>query len=191
MSLTEDAERRVVAIEAFAATEKRRVRLAVPSGFSKFFGERLADLHREYPDITLELLSGSRPVDLSKGEAELAIRIGPVADEDLITRRVGEADWLLYASRAYLERRAPPPDPRHPKGHEILGYDTNLAAVPGPQWIERYSGEATVVLRSRELPDMKAAAVTGVGLAVLPFPLAEIEPALRRLTVRRLWPCHR
>ena len=182
LPLAEDAERGVLAIQAIAAAERGRVRLAVPSGFGKFFGEHLAGIHRDFPDISLELLSGSRPVDLSKGEAELALRIGPVADEDLIARRIGETGWSLYASGAYLERRAPPSDLRHLEGHEILGYHASLAAVPGAQWIERHGGAATVVLRSRELADMMAAAVAGVGLAVLPCLLAETEPALRRLT---------
>ena len=65
LSLAEDAEAGVLAIQAIAATGGGRVRLAVPSGFSKFFGEHLAGIHRDFPDISLELLSGSRPVDLS------------------------------------------------------------------------------------------------------------------------------
>jgi DNA-binding transcriptional LysR family regulator len=182
LSLAEDAERKVLAVQSFASMEKRRVRLAAPSGFSTFFSEHLKGIHNEFPDISLELMSSSRPVDLSKGEAELAIRIGPVADQDLIARRVGDAGWSLYASEKYLERRPFPSDPRQLNGHEILGYDAALATVPGAEWIERHGKGATIVLRNLELADMKAAAVAGVGLAVLPCLLAESEPALRRLT---------
>ncbi|HKU99957.1 MAG TPA: LysR substrate-binding domain-containing protein, partial [Vineibacter sp.] len=182
MALAQDAERAVLAVEALAAAERKRVRLAVPSGFTAFFSTHLAGVHHDLPGVSLELLSGSRPVDLSRGEAELALRIGPVADEDLIARRVGDVGWSLYAAPAYLDRRPAPVDPRDLTGHDIVGYDAILAAVPGAQWIEKHGAGATLVLRSRELADMVAAAAAGAGLAVLPCMLAETEPALRRLT---------
>jgi len=180
--LAQDAERAVLAIEALAAAERKRIRLAVPSGFTAFFSAHLAGIQQDVPDVSLELLSGSRPVDLSRGEAELALRIGPVADEDLIARKMGDVGWSLYAAPGYLERRPAPVDPRDLKGHDIVGYDATLAAVPGAQWIEKYGEGAALVLRSRELADMVAAAAAGVGLAVLPCMLADTEPALRRLT---------
>lgn len=182
LSRAEEVERAVLSLLASAVAKKRRVRLACPSGFVNFLGDQLTRFHRTFPDIELELLSGSHQLDLKKGEAELAVRLGPIADEDLIARKVGDMDWSLYASRAYLLRHSPPTDPRDLAGHEILGYDTNLAGVPGAKWIEQYGQNATIVLRSHELTDTLTAARHGLGLALMPCMLAETELTLRRLT---------
>jgi DNA-binding transcriptional LysR family regulator len=54
--------------------------------------------------------------------------------------------------------------------------------VPAARWLDAHAVGATIALRSRELTDMVTAAVDGVGLAVLPCSLADVEPRLRRLT---------
>jgi len=182
LSRVEEVERAVLGLQALVGSEKKHVRLACPSGFGNFFGGQLQRFHREFPDIELELLSGSHRLDLKKGEAELALRVGPIADEDLIARKIGEIGWSLYASVAYLARHAAPADPCQLAGHEVLAYDRKLAGVPGAQWIEEYGRDATIVLRSGELTDTLAAARSGLGLAVLPCMLAETDPTLKRLT---------
>jgi DNA-binding transcriptional LysR family regulator len=180
--LVEDVERAVLAVHEIAATAKTRVRLATPSAFARLLTPHFARFGREHPDVTIELLSGSRMVDLKKGEAELAIRAGASEDGDLVTKGLGDMGWSLYASEAYLAGHAAPADPRALAGHDVLGYEARLAALPGPRWIEQHGAGATVVMRCREVSDVLAACVAGLGLAVLPSLLAEAEPALRRLT---------
>jgi len=182
----EELERAVLAVRELVASEKARVRLAVPSGFTTFFTTGIAQLCRDNPGLSLELVSGARPVDLKKGEADLAIRSGPIADKDLVARKLCESGFSLYASEAYLARRPAPRDPNDLTGHDVIGYDASLAAVPAAKWIEERAAKATVVLRSREMTDMLTATLGGVGLAVLPCSLGDAEPALRRLTPKVL-----
>ena len=182
LSRVEEVERTVVGLQALVGSRKQHVRLACPSGFGIFLSSHLSRFQREFPAIKLELLSGSQPLDLKKGEAELAIRVGPIADEDLIARKLGDAGWSLYAADAYLRRHPAPADPRQLAGHDVLGYDRRLAGAPGARWIEQHGRGATIVLRSRELTDMLAAARGGLGLAVMPCMLAESDSSLRRLS---------
>src|SRR5262249_53664909 len=67
-------------------------------------------------------------------------------------------------------------------GHDVIGFDPSLARVPMAQWLEARSATANVVMRSREVTDMFAAAVSGVGLCALPCMGAEVRPKLTRLT---------
>ena len=129
LPLIEDVARAVLAVEDEVANRQTRVRLAVPSGFTKLFTEQIAQLRRQSPDISLELLSGSRLADLKRGEAELALRMGPVTDEDLVAQHLGEAGWSLYAADAYLARRPAPNNPRDLAGHDIIAFDQSLAGV--------------------------------------------------------------
>jgi DNA-binding transcriptional LysR family regulator len=159
-----------------------RVRVAVPTGFVKLFMPHLAQLRQKHPDISLEFLSGGRLVDLHKGEAELAVRVGLIADDTLLARKIGELEWSLYASPEYLARHPAPTDPRALAGHEVLGFDARLSGVPGAKWIAEHGAGASIVLVNREMVDMAVAAVAGLGLAVLPCILGDAEPGLRRLT---------
>ncbi len=186
LPLVEDVERGVQAVQQAASRREARVRLAMPTGFTALFSARLARLREAYPQLTLELLTGSRPVDLQRGEADLAIRSGPVAEQELVSRPLGTSGWSLYAAPSYLARRAAPADPDDLSGHELIGYDAALAAVPAAQWVEAHARQAMLVMRSREMADMQSAAVAGAGLALLPCLAADDEPGLVRLTPRVL-----
>jgi DNA-binding transcriptional LysR family regulator len=186
LPLAEEVESAVRRVMSAAAAHSVRVRLAVPSGFAKFFSTSLSRLRDEHPEITLELVSGARPVDLKRGEADLALRHGPVHESDLIARKLCESGWSLYAAEAYLRRRPAPCDLDDLGQHDVIAYDESLAALPAAQWIEQRASRGTVVLRSREMTEMLAAAAGGAGLALLPCSLADDEPGLRRLTPRVL-----
>lgn len=180
--LVEEVERAVLSAHGCATQRQARVRLAMPTGFTKLFTTNLAQLRAAYPQLTLELLTGAKVIDLHRGEADLAIRSGPVLDQDLIARPLGESGWSLYASPAYLARHSTPADPDDLSGHEIIGYDLTLSEVPAAKWIEQRMRGATLALRSREMTDMLTAALSGAGLAVLPCLIGDDESGLVRVT---------
>jgi DNA-binding transcriptional LysR family regulator len=182
LPIAEQMERSVAAARDQALERRARVRLAMPSGLSALFGARIAELQKQHPKLSVEILSGSRPVDLKKGEADLAIRIAAVTDKELVTRKICENGWALYASETYLSRRGAPRDLDDLAGHDVIGYDPALASVPAALWLEPRAANANVVMRSREVTDMLAATLSGVGLAVLPCMAAELEPKLTRLS---------
>jgi DNA-binding transcriptional LysR family regulator len=182
LPLIQGVEKSVAAVEGFVTTEGSRVRLAVPSGFAKLFTPEWAELHDRYPKISLDLVSGAQPVDLKRGEADLAIRVGVPTDPELIARKLCESASALYASPAYLKRKPPNRDPEDLSGHELIGFAAALAKVPAAQWLEERAHHATFVMRSREMIDVVTAAVSGIGVALLPCHLGDAEPGLRRLT---------
>lgn len=169
---------------AVVAAEKARVRLAVPSGFSRLFAPELGRLARSMPGLALELSSGARPVDLARGEAELAVRGVAVTDADLVARKLCRLGWSVYAARSYLAKRPPNDDPTDFSGHAIVGFDRSLARGHAAQWLEPRCRGAQVVMRSREMIDLLAAAQSGAGLALLPCFLADGDPSLVRLTAQ-------
>jgi len=180
--LVERVEQAVAAVRDQVSARRARVRLAVPSGFTKLFTSRIAELQKEHPNLALELVSGARPVDLKRGEADLAVRVGAIADKELVARKLCESGWALYAADTYLARRGAPRDLGDLAGHDVIGFDPSLARVPAARWLEARCANANVVMRSREVTDMLAAALSGVGLCALPCLVADAEPTLARLT---------
>jgi DNA-binding transcriptional LysR family regulator len=182
LPIAEELERTVLAAALLAEGQAERVRLAVPSGLSSLFAAEIPAFHRRHAGVTIEVLSGSKPLDLVAGEADLAVRMGVVKDERLIARVVGISGWSLYASRGYLARHPQPINPRSLAGHDVLGFDEALSGTPGARWIAEHAEGATIVLRTREMTEMLAVAVNGGGLAVLPCNLGDRERALVRVT---------
>lgn len=182
LPLVQQVGRSVQAVSDQARQQKTRVRVAMPTGFTKLFTAGLARLRAELPEVSLEMLSETRLVNLGQGEADLAIRVGPVQDEDLVARRLCDAGWSLYASPAYLERHPEPMDLDHLDGHELIGFDPAMAGSPGSNWIEERARHAGIALRIRGMVDMQDAALSGAGLALLPCVLGDDEPGLRRVS---------
>ena len=192
----EQVEQAVAGIRDAAVAEQSRVRVAVPSGFAGLFTPQLHRLRDLQPPIVLELVSGSRVMDLVRGEADLAVRLGPITDPDLVARRLGDVGWSLYAATDYVARHPPGDDPLDLSGQRVIGYDAALGDTPPARWIESHAAPADVVLRSRELVDMVTAAAAGAGIALLPChlgdtttPLVCLTPAV--LTRRELWLVYR
>jgi DNA-binding transcriptional LysR family regulator len=177
-----DMERIARTIADLGKLERTNVRLVVPTGFTALLTPELEALSRAQPGLALEVVSGAHRVDLRKGEADLAIRVGPVDDQELVTRKLGEVGSALYGARSYLARRKCAVDPVDLRGHAIIGFHRSLQGMPAAEWLNARAAGAHVVLRSREAVDMLSAAQSGAGLAVLPCFLADSEPSLVRLT---------
>lgn len=180
--LAEGMERAALQVDEVVTAQNQRVRIATPSGFGRHLAPHLPGFQAAHPGITLELLSSSRLVDLRRGEADLALRTVLGDDDDLVARKLAEVAWSMYAAPAYLARHPAPADPRQLSGHEVLGFETRLAEVPGARWLAEHGHGASVVMRCREMSDMVAACVAGLGIAVVPCMAADLEPSLRRLT---------
>jgi DNA-binding transcriptional LysR family regulator len=180
--LARDMRRSARAIDELVKSQQSRVRISTPSGFTRLFGDKVGELRREHPEITLDFSTEARHVDLLRGEADIAVRVGPVAGDELVVRKVCDMGWSLYASESYLATRAGPVDPHDLTGHAIIGYDAGVLSLPAAQWMEARAPNATVIVRSREMTEMTSAAVSGLGIALLPCLLADREPTLYQLT---------
>jgi DNA-binding transcriptional LysR family regulator len=177
-----DVERSVLAVRELAVARRTRVRVALPSGFVAFFAEDLMRFGQEHPELAVEAISGGQPLDLKRGDADLAVRIGPIQDEELIARRLGDVGWSLYASPRYLESHPAPVQPHDLSGHKVIAYGADLVSMPAAQWLESHAAQSSTVLSANEIATMLDAAISGIGLALLPCLVADGEPRLLRLT---------
>lgn len=108
--------------------------------------------------------------------------MGPIDDETLVARKLGEVGSGLYAARSYVARAKQRIDPEDLSGQAVIGFHQSLAELPAAEWLARRSRNATVVMRCRDASDLLSAARAGAGIAVLPCFLADAEPSLVRLT---------
>jgi DNA-binding transcriptional LysR family regulator len=75
---------------------------------------------RRYPKVSLELDTTPRHVDLFNEPYDVAVRMGPVDEPDLIARRYMLLERGLYASPVYLQARPAPQSPEELSAHDFV-----------------------------------------------------------------------
>ncbi len=176
----EQVERHVQSIRTQASAHTANVRIAVPSGFVNLFTPHLPKFRKRHPGVVLEFLSGSKKVDLMKGDAELALRTGAAGDDALMMRKAGEIGWSLYASPQYLARKRLR-NGSDLSGHELIGFDASLAGMPAAKWLAENAKGASIEIRHREVVDMVTSAAGGIGIAIIPCVYGDNDARLKRL----------
>ncbi len=137
----------------------------------------------DHPDLRLEVDLDDRALDLTAGGYDVAIRIGRLSDSALRARRLGDSPRMLVASPDYLAAHGTPAALDDLTDHHAVGYAN---AAVGQVW--RFVGADDAERSVRVVPRvafnngdaMRAAAVEGLGLIVLPrfIVKADVEAGL-------------
>jgi DNA-binding transcriptional LysR family regulator len=82
-----------------------------------------ATLRQEFPDVAIELVIDNRVANLSRREADIAVRMFRPEQLDLVARRIGDIELGFFASRGYVTRRGLPNSAGDLSGHTLIGSD--------------------------------------------------------------------
>src|SRR6202162_17855 len=109
------------------ATEaKGLLRVSAPQEFGRMLMAAWApEFLARHPGVKLELNITDRNVDIIREGYDLAVRMGPLQDTELISRKLADLHWILVASPAYLERRGHPETVEDLRSHSCLRYLTS------------------------------------------------------------------
>jgi DNA-binding transcriptional LysR family regulator len=161
-------ETRLSGVVRVTAPDAMTARLVVPI---------LARLRARNPGIELAIVADNRTLSLTKREADLAIRVGRVSDEQLAARRICGFASAPYASKGYVEARGLPRAPSF-EGHDFLG-STEYGGGEA-RWLADHALKG-FVLSSTSTPTILSACLAGMGIALLPCYLGDTTPDLVRL----------
>ena len=138
----------------------------------------LAAFKRAHPAIELNLLLENQYVNLSKRQADIAIRPTLSPPDTLVGRRICAIAFAPYAATQLL---AGTPSPTL-GALDWITVDESLAHLAADKWFRRNLPEAHVVMRSNSLTGLMAGATNGMGAAMLPCFMGDPAPALMRLS---------
>jgi len=79
-----------------------------------------------YPDIEVSVVLADSELDLSMREADVAIRLAPPSQPDLIQRQLMTMHYHVYAAPEYLEERGTPEKPEDLDNHNLIVYPEEL-----------------------------------------------------------------
>jgi DNA-binding transcriptional LysR family regulator len=158
------------------------VRVTAPETVvSHVLAPHLPAWRERHPALRLELLAATQVLNLSRREADLAVRLFRPQEPALTVRKLGDLSFALYGSKAYVRKHGRP-KLESLREHVLLGYDDSLSQTPEQQWLERAGNGALFALRSNSRYVLLEAARQGLGLTVLPCYLADAVPDLARLS---------
>jgi DNA-binding transcriptional LysR family regulator len=147
----------------------------------RFLAPSLPRFRDQLPDVTLEIDSSARSLDLGRREADLALRLIRPRQEALVARKVGRLGFRLYAARSYVERRGLPRLGHGLEGHDLIDDDEEQTWSSEVKWARVLAAGARVVARMQTWQGRMVAAEAGAGIAVLPCLLGDTSKVLRRL----------
>lgn len=131
-----------------------------------------------YPEIVLDVVISNQRLNLSKRDADVAVRAVYSRPEALAGRRVGRIAWAVYCSSA-LEH--PPRDLAATRDAKWVAFSDSTAAGKAAKWLKDNVGEERIVYRVNTLLGLAEAAAGGAGLVVLPCFIGEVVRGLRRI----------
>ena len=126
----------------------------------------------QHPALTLHLGEGERYVDLVREGVDCVVRAGPLADSDMVVRRLGVMEEITCASPGYLAEHGVPAAPDRLDGHVMVGFVSSRTDRPLPLEFTVDGRTIEVMLPARVLvggADTSAAAARlGLGLIQAP-----------------------
>jgi DNA-binding transcriptional LysR family regulator len=185
----ERVEEAISAFERQLVSSDRELTGVVRVACSPRVGERLKRtplldmFHARFPALRIELLLSDRFVDLSKQEADIALRSqGPeLEDETLVGRKIAEGTWGVYASRAYVERHGAPACPQDIERHSVVECTGVIVNHSAARWLRRVAPGAPVAAHSDSWAGLLLAVKSGAGVAPMPHVIGDREGELVRV----------
>lgn len=188
LAMLVEAEGAQAVIDNVRSAPQGVVRMACPPGLLAYrFGEAIAHFLVAHPKVEMRVAALHREVDVIGEGYDIAIRAGGALAEpsSLVTRKLGEISRCLVAVPALLEGRPAPTAPAELAPFPSL--DFGLRRADRHEWrLERDDlSVATVPHRPRLVTDdlfaLRAAALAGIGVALLPSLMIETDIAAGKL----------
>ncbi len=127
----------------------------------------LQDFVALYPHILVDLALQDTLADVAAGQADVAIRFGPLADSSLTARKLGENRRVIVAAPAYLAAHGTPDVPEDLHDHNCLNFSFRRAE---PVWPFRRDGQEFALsvkgnIEANNGETLGQLAANGVGIA--------------------------
>lgn len=170
---------------------------------------RLPALYAQYPDLRVDLIASNDNLDVSRREADIAVRLARPDSGDFLIRKLGRCGFAVYGSAGSASATPPMAAPAR-----WVAYHDALDHTPEMRWLMRHLAQdggtdaaadaeasddtatatgARIRLRSDSLRGLLQAVASGLGQGILPCFLADAHPDLIRLSgaepllTRDLW----
>jgi DNA-binding transcriptional LysR family regulator len=167
-----------LAITEALLTESRekpagRLKVTTTVGFgSSWLAERLQAFLEAYPDVSISLLLDDSDLDLAMREADVAIRMHPPKQPDLVQRHLMTIDYQVYASPEYLKKHGVPQRAEDLDAHKLILFGEYRPPVSDINWLadagRRPGSPRRALLEVNNAHAVLLAIRSGLGIGAVP-----------------------
>lgn len=167
-------------VAAYGSQLEGTIRLTCPEPLvARLSGSDFVEaFHARYPATRIEFVMSDRYLDLSRGEADVALRSGEPEDEALVGRKIADSVWAVYASRGYVQAHGRPMCAEDIADHAIIGFDGMLAGHRAARWLAAVAPAGRIAARNTSVLGVLQSVRAGAGLAPLPTTIAGMHDDL-------------
>lgn len=177
LPLAESAEHGASSVLATATSFERApegvVRLTAPPVVAEeLLVPILAQVRATYPRIRVQVDASTSLADLSRREADIAIRVRKPESGDLVVTKLVDARYRAFANAALAEQLGVVTDLDEATW---VGWTAEFSEIPSARWSAAHLQKASFALWSSSMTTHLAAARHGLGVALLPAPIGALH----------------
>jgi len=136
----------------------------------------VANFREAFPGIRLDLIIDNANVNMSKRQADVAVRPTRDPPETLVGRRISDIAFACYASQEYMQGRS-----SELAELDWVHLDDSLLHLAADKWFRRTLPNARSAMTTNSVLGLQLGCEAGLGAAVLPCFMADLNANLQRL----------
>jgi len=181
LTIAESMEDSALAMERRLAGNHERLegilRISAAEWFAGYvLAPVLAELTRRHPAVVPEVIASYRLLNLSRREADVAFRIVPFSEPDIVQRRLMRIPYALYGSADTASAMR-----KDPASVGLILMNTAQSHFPDVAWLLDRFPQARRAFTSTSRALQAQMCLRGMGMAVLPRPLGDATVGLQRI----------
>jgi DNA-binding transcriptional LysR family regulator len=121
---------------------------------------------------------GNEPLNLSKRDADIAVRATERPPESLIGRRLAGIRWAIFAASGEAPKNFSAADARR---YDWIGLSDGIGGPKPTRWLIENAGADRIVYRLNTVLGLAEAVAAGGGMALIPCFIGDATPGLTRV----------
>lgn len=144
-----------------------------------FLTPLIASFKAQNPAVNVEMLVGNAPLNLARGECDIAVRTTDKPPENLFGRKIATVAWAPYAARPGAGSSYP--DEGALFERPWISYSGQLSGLKAHQFVGERVRHDNISYRTDSVANAAAAIAAGLGTGYLPCMLGDFYPGLIRV----------
>ena len=167
-------------VDALTGARLNIIRLTFIDHFERLLVPLLRRFRERWPSVQTELLASDRMYDLTRGEADIAIRgrERPTSDE-VVVHELPPTGWTVYAS-AHLRDDERPHSPKEVADYPLALIDGSPSHLPAYEWLRSLPAHESNPITCSNFRALRSALVSGAAISALPCTVGDGDPELVR-----------
>ena len=155
-------------IKAAKQAIEGKVKITTVGTFFHFLNPLCAILHKQYPNLHIEIDDTDKMSNLAAGDADIGLRFAMPTEPDLIARKAFDLGWCVYASKDYAAQYGLPKTESELRDHRLILFTESRHHLKGFAWMEQFKTDEERFARVNTTSVALRSVLSGIGIAAMP-----------------------